>query len=239
MNANSYLSLLSQAKRPLQCNGRAGCSHCAVTFTVDRAMHLKHRAFVQQKKEYGGSLRFDFRQRKLVEGQVDSGAYNNISMSRGGVDWHSHPAHCLNDRTCALGLPSPMDLQNITLGCLFGTVAHMVYAREGTYLVQVDVSLLDKLRQSYEATSQFFADIHRTFGSLHHDFVEHTREPYKSYCRKWRRLARMSGFRVRLFAGNKVPQIKFRCMCDLLSSDKVVHPEVVVPTTLEQAFNRR
>ena len=135
MDSDEYVRLLRENSDELQSCGMGNCKHCAVEFKVDHETHMKHRGFVQQKKEFGGSLKFNFRTRKLTEGHVDSGAYNNISMSRGGVDWHSHPSHCLNDKTCALGLPSPMDLQNITLGVLFGTVAHMVYSREGTYLV--------------------------------------------------------------------------------------------------------
>lgn len=132
-----------------------------------------------------------------------------------------------------------MDLQNITLGRLFGTVAHMVYAREGTYLVQLNSDIVNKLRDNYEAASLFFADVDRTFSALHEEFVKKSREPYKVYCRRWLRVARTSGFRIKLFKGNKVPRIKFSCMCDLLKSGKAFVPEVNVPSQLERVLTSK
>lgn len=241
LDSLSYARLFSSARNELQdCpRGSSQCSHCAVEFRVDPQTHMKHRGYLREKREFGGSLRFDFRNRTLVEGVVGKGAYNSISMTRGGVDWHSHPSTCLNDNMCALGVPSPMDLQNITLGCLFGTVAHMVYAREGTYLVQLDPALLTKLKSSVETVTLFFADVDRTFSALHKEFIKSTREPYKKYSRRFRRVARTVGFRIKLFKGNQIPHIRFKCLCDLLESDKVVSPDITVPALLEQVVNAK
>jgi hypothetical protein len=237
MSRVNYHHLLNTYHDDLQtCPNGKPCSHCEVTFRVEAETHRKIRSFIQQKKEYGGSLKFDFRRRVLLENSITSGKYNSISMDRGGVDFHTHPALCLNDDTCALGVPSPMDLQNITLGSLFGTVAHLVYSREGTYLVQLSSSLMDKLRASLENITLFFGDIDRTFSGLHKDFLKHQREPYKSYARRFRRLARLAGFNVRLFKGNTVPRIKFRCMCNLLTSTQTMVPNVTVPIELEEVL---
>ena len=238
MENAEYLRALRDNKEDLNTCASSKCTHCTAEFTVDEKTHRKHRSYLTKKKEYGGSLRFDFKHRKLMEGKVDTGAYNSISMSRGGVDWHSHPSRCLNDKTCALGLPSPMDLQNITLGVLFGTVAHLVYAREGTYLVQVDSALLKKLTVSLEAVMQFFADVDKTFSDLHEEFIKRPNEPYKVYCRRWRRIARLKGFRIKLFTGHKIPRIRFKCLCDLLKSGRELTPRVTVPRELEKAAAR-
>ena len=234
----NYNQLIARTRDELRsCDQTTGhCRRCVTEFKVDQQTHLKHRGFVQQKMEYGGSLTFDFGKRLLTEGTVQTGAYNNISMSRGGVDWHSHPARCLNDKTCALGLPSPMDLQNITLGMLFGTVAHLVYAREGTYLVRLDHVLFKKLKSSLDDVTLFFANVDRTFSALHESFIQHPSEAYKSYCRRWRRVAQQIGFRITLFTGHKVPHIKFKCLCDLLSSKRSFIPQVEVPDELEKSL---
>lgn len=234
-----YRELIADTNDPLRCPRNDGaCKHCAVEFQVDPKTHQTNRGFIQQKREYGGSLIFDFKRRLLFDGPISTGAYNNISMGRGGVDFHTHPAHCLNDKKCALGLPSPLDLQNITLGALFGTVAHMVYSREGTYLVQLDSKLVRHLKSCVETTTLFFADVDKTFSALHNEFLKRPNEAYKVYCRRWVRVARMSGFKIHLFKGNTVPRIRFKCMCDLLNSSEPLNPKVEVPSAIEEQFSR-
>lgn len=239
MDNRVYVDLFSRKRDQLQdctADNEQTCRHCAVRFTVDEATHLANRRRLQQKKEFGGSMHFDFGRSVLVAGQTDSGKYNSIAMTRGGVDWHSHPALCLNDDTCALGVPSPADFQNIALGSLFGTVAHMVYAREGTYVVQAEKSLLRRLQSSVEATRLFFADVDRVLSDMHKKFVASKRQPYHEYSKQVRQVARRFGFRVKLFKGNRVPVVQFRCLCGLLSSKQLVKPVVAVPSELENAF---
>lgn len=231
-----YQTVLQNTREELNTCGHGSCRHCAVEFAVEPQTHALIRSFLRQKKEHGGSLEFDFTTRLLRHKQIATGEYNSISMDRGGVDFHTHPAQCLNDDTCALGVPSPMDLQNITLGCLFGTVAHLVYSREGTYVVQLASSLLAKLKSNVNELMLFFAEVDRTFGGLHEEFLKHTREPYKLYSRRFRRVARLVGFRVHLYKGNAIPRIRFECLCSLLESRKAFVPHVSVPVFLEQVL---
>lgn len=219
-----------------QCSGAnpGQCPQCRVVFSVDPQTHTRNRKFLRDKKEHGGNLEFDFGHKTLYSGDASSGAYNHISMSRGAVDWHSHPALCKNDNMCALGLPSPMDLQNITTGALFGTVAHLVYAKEGTYMVSLAPALLNRLRRGGQhAVHQFFRDIDTTFNKLHEQFLRTPSETYRAYCKRWLRIARSKGFRIRLFKLNTTPKITIGCSCELIHGRRRFIPRVVVPPNFE------
>lgn len=180
-------------------------------------------------------MQFDFGKKLLFAGEEDTGKYNHISMTRGAVDWHSHPAKCLNDDTCALGLPSPTDLENIVLGALFGTVAHMVYSKEGTYVVSLKQDLLARLQKATMADLELFMrEIEHVFNDLHADFIKNTKMAYKQHCRRWIRAARQRGFVLRLFRKDAIPSIHFGCACDVRESSRIVTPQINIPTKYEK-----
>jgi hypothetical protein len=203
---------------------------CHGTFTVDRETHLENRGFTRAMKEYGGNLMFNMQTMKLGRGDLANGKYNGIMMSRGVVDWHSHPARCLNKKTCAIGLPSPADLQNIMVGALYGTSAHLVYAKEGTYLIQVRASFLRKLHTySSDAIRAHLQAIERTFETLHKHFVTTVTMKYKEYIKVWTKHARSYGFNVRLFAGDRVPSVCVYYDCHFTHRDHPFIPRIHIP----------
>jgi hypothetical protein len=178
---------------------------------------MENRHFVHIQKEHGGNLAFDFRRKRLIRGDLGTGKYNRIEMSRGVVDWHSHPRRCLNNNTCALGLPSPMDLGNIILGSIYGTSAHMVYAAEGTYVLQVKAPVLRIIRDSPQALGDFIAFVMDRFERLHRRFIR-THMKYNRYRMLWLEHANASGLHARLFKGDKTPKIRIFYDCHLRPS---------------------
>ena len=110
---------------------------CTALFKLDPAFFAKARSAVKTLRENGGNTRIDYKTRTISEGETSKGEYNAIRMSRGVVDWHTHPRDCESSAKCAVGVPSHIDLVNIALGSLFGTQAHILFSSEGTYVLRI------------------------------------------------------------------------------------------------------
>jgi len=204
---------------------------CSATFTMNKQTHEHMRNFTKEMVEYGGNLMFDMKTRTLNAGDTDTGKYNGISMERGVVDWHSHPARCKNDNMCALGLPSPADLANILVGALYGSSAHLVYAKEGTYLIQVSADLIRQLKKDdrkHTMLSSALDQIDKHFEALHkHFLVSHI--TYREYMKLWMNEISDYGFNVKLFEKNTLPSIHIVFDCHFLKRKHPFIPRIDVP----------
>jgi len=112
-----------------------------------------NRSQINKMIEHGGNTILNFDDQVIEGAQEKTGAYNSVQMPRGVVDWHSHPRKCKNDNMCAIGLPSPNDMINITSGALNGTQRHLVYSAEGTYSITV---CPEKLRYLEKKETKFY-----------------------------------------------------------------------------------
>lgn len=224
---------------PLQsCRGRQGCKECSRKFVVDEETHAENRGYTRDKKEHGGSMWIDFATGTVHNSRVGLGRYNRIEMDRGVVDWHSHPGKCLNDDMCALGLPSPQDIHNVIVGSLFGTKAHMVYAKEGTYLVQIDPALLEHMAMDEAFRKQKQEEIYYALEDLHKDFIAHPSLSYAAYREKWLDKARSLGISVHFFKKDERPNFDLIYACEAEKCGKAM-PDVDVPPDEEQLPKRR
>lgn len=208
-------------------------TRCNAIFKVDRATHLKMRDYTKNKLvEFGGNLKFNMKTKTLTPGTTSSGEYNGINVERGVVDWHSHPSQCKNDNTCALGLPSPSDLRNILLGAMHGTSAHLVFSKEGTYMIQVRAPLLRKLQNDDDENKTMLKsklrEIDDFFEDEHRRFVK-TRTLYTIHMKKWMDSVRRYGFNIRLFKGDTIPEIRVYFDCHFLQKKTPFIPRVRVP----------
>jgi hypothetical protein len=208
--------------------------HCSAIFKVDKKTHLINRGFVNEMKEFGGNLTFDMKNKTLYRGDLGTGHYNGIHLSRGIVDFHTHPAKCLNNNKCALSLPSPADLKNIVIGALFGTSAHLIYGKEGTFLVQVKASKLRKIQNNNDEISKFVKKIDSVFEKLHSRFIKNKNMPYRKYITDWIVLARKNGFIIRLFKKNAVPRIRIYFDCHLYEQKQKFIPRVEIPLKMSK-----
>ena len=215
-------------------------ARCFGVFSVDPVVHRENREFTRDLAEHGGNLGLDFRSKTLVRGSISVGEYNKLQiMERGVVDWHSHPAPCLNANTCTEGLPSPWDLANHVIGALHGSAAHMVYSAEGTYLIQVRAAFLRKLIASPVANQrQYVQRLKRTFLELDKEFKDSTAQ-YKTYIARWLTLARRMGLIARLFKGNRCPKIKIYYDCHLPADYQAgaYMPDIDIPAKTERFLN--
>jgi hypothetical protein len=188
------------------------CTKCSGVFTVDPAVHALNRSFVGDLKEHGGNFAIDFHRKVLIHGKLSIGEYNSLSMDRGVVDFHSHPRKCLNDKTCAIGVPSPDDLINILVGAVYGTIGHLLYAASGTYVIKVRPSLVKSLISSQARLRSYARKTRETMMALDHRF-QGGQMNYVTYKNEWLRLARKCGFIVRIFKGDDMPSISIPYSC--------------------------
>lgn len=215
-------------------------SPCFGEFTVDPEVHRENRRCTEEKVEYGGSLLIDFPHRLLLRGSLSHGEYNRLQiLERGVVDWHSHPAPCLNKNTCTEGIPSPWDLANHIIGALYGSAAHLVYAAEGTYLIQVRASVLRWLKEASTADQRTYVQsVKKTFLDLDREF-KRSRVSYKSYIETWLLTARKLGLNARLFRGDRNPTIKIYYDCHLPDEyqGKPYRMPINIPKSRERYIN--
>ena len=200
--------------------------HCSGIFKVCPELHKKARQYMQTgKHEHGGNTVVDFKNKVIrSNGKVAVGHFTGIAMSRGVVEWHSHPATCRkSNKECTVGLPSPLDMSSIAKGAARGTLAHMVYAKEGTYVIRIrsdvresigqfghqisGVLFADKCMQRFE---QFFASIHRALVSTLHNRTSAT---YTKVRKQFIKFAAKEGFSVLFFKGATRPQFRLTYDC--------------------------
>lgn len=183
-------------------------------------------------------MSLDLRTGQLKNAAMAKGRYNRIEMNRGTIDWHSHPGKCLNDNMCALGLPSPQDIFNVIVGSLHGTKAHLVYAKEGTYMIQMEPKTLARLMQNRSQREEFEERLFWTLEALHKHFVNNPKISYQTYRRKWIQAAKQLGVTVRFFSKNRVPwlDLKYDCAAESMG---VVTPSVEVEPNEENAPKKK
>jgi muramidase (phage lysozyme) len=205
---------------------------CRIAFNIDPAFHMKVRSFVKTKlKEHGGDTNINFQSGNVTEATMQVGQYDKVELNRGVIDWHTHPAQCKNKDTCTIGLPSPSDMANVIMGVGVGTMAHMVYSREGTYVIQVKHQLRGRLLQSAGFVKEKANEMNARFISLYN---KHNQQPhesfggfksrttaagrYKEFTQSFFSLADMHGFCIQLFKGDKVPRFTLHFNCNVTSA---------------------
>ena len=125
-----------------------------------------------------------------------------------------------------------MDLCNILVGTLYGTVAHMVYAKEGTYLIRVQPGLVQQARTSKKALQSICALIQVQLNKLHTRFIRTPSQRYYQYRTIWLAEARRLGFDIHLYEKNQVPEIEVSYDCALNQESRYL-AEVDVPDNME------
>lgn len=176
-----------------------------VRVSIDPATHASHRRNTSDMVEHGGNFGIDFTKRRAFGVVETQGKYNKIDMTRGVLDWHSHPRKCADDDTCALGIPSPDDIHNVVLGHIYGNLGHLVYAKEGTYFIQLDPVRTHLVSCNFPVLEKYLGDLRRVSDDLHEMFLKR-RFPYHKYIKNWCTLMTKCGITVKFFKGNTIPR---------------------------------
>jgi hypothetical protein len=193
---------------------------CTAVFYLDRAFHLSNRDKLNDQVEHGGVAEIDWKQNKIgarVNGEL-KGGYDYIDLKRGLIDWHSHPNKCKSRDVCALGLPSPSDMRNVFVGIISGSLGHLVYGKEGTYVIQLEPNWLKRVGQNLKhdrvKLRQAAEEVERIFVGAYDQYMNsNVQMGYTAYRQLWLKTCKSSRFRVTFFAGDRLPYFRscFRC----------------------------
>jgi hypothetical protein len=190
---------------------------------------MKNRKTMQTGAvEHGGDSHLDFRTGFIMEATEQTGDFASVDLTRGIVDWHTHPATCKSKNMCTIGLPSPADLANVAIGATMGNQAHMVYSLEGTYVIQLDGLEIRKLLSDGQYARDRPDEVNRQMGKIFAKYSSlppgersadkpmsdiSARDYYKRFSREYIRRAKELGFVVRLFPGDTIPKISISFAC--------------------------
>ena len=200
--------------------------HCSGKFKVSAELHKKARQYMRTgKHEYGGNTVVDFKNKIIrSNGKVSVGHFTGIAMPRGVVEWHSHPATCQrSNNECTVGLPSPLDMSSIAKGAVRGTLAHIVYAKEGTYVVRMRSDMRESFQQfGHHVSGVLFADecmqrFDQFFASVSKALVStinnRTSATYAKVRQQFIKFAAKQGFSVLFFKGATRPSFRLVYDC--------------------------
>lgn len=192
-------------------------------FTVDPEFHMQSRQYVHDIVEHGGNFKTNYHQKQIQANQtVHSTSFNQLEMPNGAFEWHSHPGKCHKGQ-CTLGLPSVMDLDNIFELSFYRPIIHLVYAKEGTYVIRVKPSVLEELetKGGDKAICQHRCRLKRILMDLHSQYVKNKTRSYKEHCERWLNACNELGFQIELFEGDTPPLIRdvqYACKYGLMDS---------------------
>lgn len=221
--------------RTLSAKEVSGSSACGRTFAVDVNFFRRAREFVRTGTgEVGGDAIVDFESGLIAGNTTQRGGFDRVDLQRGLVDWHTHPATCRHDRggrkECTIGAPSPSDFANIVTGASRGTLAHLLFSREGTYMVRVadderarliarpgDVAAaVRRARDRTKALFDAFDAQTNAYEAKHGKEMtgEVAQRAYDRFRQSLFRLARELKFVVEFFPGAERPRFALRYHCD-------------------------
>jgi hypothetical protein len=202
---------------------------CNNLFRIDPVFHARNRARVTSDKfEHGGNTAIDFNKGTVTDGDHTTGQYSYVDIPRGVIDFHTHPSACKSDAECTVGLPSPPDLVNAIKGFLNGTLAHLLYAKEGTYVLQSqsDHPFLTGLAADRRNRNAHFKRMGDIFERMHERFSNGSM-PYAEHSRLYLKAMSTFGIQVHLFKGDEQPIIRLAFHCKHLKGVvKVKHVRV-------------
>jgi hypothetical protein len=198
-------------------------------FVVADPFHNANRERVRKLQEHGGAAHIDWTsvqqgQRVVFrEGKTVKGGYDYIDIPRALIDWHSHPGSCKSKNVCALGVPSPDDMRNVFIGAFAGSLGHLVYAKEGTFTIQLEPPFVARHRDAFLADDRAFKraakEVKEAFRAVYDQYFNDRSIKYADYRRLWVAEAKRRGFKVRLFAGERKPHLKSAFECKFRTLD--------------------
>lgn len=183
--------------------------HRPTHFKVDAASHAQRRKWVYDlTHERGGNLYVGKDMHTLFPCTTqDDGKRNSIRYRRGPVDWHTHPAPCLGVDNCVMGLPSVPDLVNVCTGAHFDNLFHLLYSREGTYVLQMSPKLRQHM-QTHRPSEKHLSSRIKAALQGPRDAYRERRISYKACQAAYISRLRALGIVVRLFRDDTIPVVK-------------------------------
>ena len=70
-----------------------------------------------------------------------------ISLPSYYITWHTHPDICYKENLCYIGWPSGQDMSIMIPRYINGQIAHILFAHEGVYVLQIDPNMMVILKK--------------------------------------------------------------------------------------------
>jgi hypothetical protein len=131
--------------------------------------------------EHGGDTMLDLMSGDIIAASIQNGVFNRVDIKRGIIDWHCHPGTCRSNGECTIGMPSVMDMGLVTDGAALGNLAHMVFSREGTYVLQVKNELRFELLNNPSYAKELSKKNAKLFTNEYNAYSTDITHPGKKY----------------------------------------------------------
>ena len=134
--------------------------HNSMKVRINPRTHANNERLVRDEMvEYGGIMDLTGEREVGYKGQPRKGVYNNVDVPKGLVQFHTHPAGC-QKVVCTMGVPSIEDLLGFANAVIRGdTLIHVLYSREGTYVIMLQPEVRRILSANNSAILQPWLDI--------------------------------------------------------------------------------
>lgn len=169
------------------------------------------RDVTKTKNERAGTLTLGPGRTLVLAAPMVEGDRDSVDVPKGMLEFHTHPSTCRDDDPdCGIDVPSPEDIGLLLHGLLNGSLAHLVFASTGSYVMQATPSLAHKIHALGDGyIGSLIADFERLFdeepqrlGKLgNRAFLDRFREA-------WMRLAKKHRLRCAFQPAPRPPRVR-------------------------------
>jgi hypothetical protein len=151
---------------------------CSLDIVIDPLLISEiYDEFITQSVEYGGVMGLKkIGKNKYLAGlaAVTRGSEQTFTVSYPFyyITWHTHPFICYRENLCYIGWPSGMDMGSIVKAYRYGQVAHILFANEGIYILQLSDPMMTMVRSMDDECIDMVSQLI----NYYFDDLEHFRE---------------------------------------------------------------
>lgn len=113
--------------------------------------------------EYSGRFQFELKNNKMISQLLDfkKGNASSVETIPGMINFHTHNFPNYVSEECIFGSPSGDDMRECIRFGLQGNLCHLVFALEGTYVIQVNPCYLNILKRNIKFSDKIQGDTAR------------------------------------------------------------------------------
>ena len=106
--------------------------------------------FLSNSVEYGGVMiprKISQNEYMLSLGALTKGSDDlTVVIPKGYITWHTHPFICYKNNLCYIAWPSGLDMNTILSQYMNGMLAHFIFTKEGTYIIQLTSQMMEFMK---------------------------------------------------------------------------------------------
>lgn len=127
-------------------------------------MNTIYDTYIQKDVELGGIMGVqDMGNNNYMLGlaAITKGSKKNFTVDIPNyyITWHTHPFICYTSSLCYIGWPSGMDMSRIINNYTHGDILHILFAYEGTYILQLSPQMMNFMRAMESECINFISEL--------------------------------------------------------------------------------